>query len=148
MYEHMTTGETRFPTSTVFITWWKPETPQENQRYEAYYKKAIKIDPGNAEAHSDYGFFLSLDKNEIMMRPWQNSRRPSTSNKGYCGLLAQLCRYHEWAQPGCHRGDSLYRQALEAARESFRSLHVLQGFLVVDETRSPRRGGSLKKQSR
>nr|MDO8115545.1 hypothetical protein [Candidatus Sigynarchaeota archaeon] len=118
-YEHMEEKSERIIDERGIMILVDVGDPVENKRYEEYYEKAIEIDPGDADVHDDYGFFLFWIKRDYdkSIREFQASIdiKPADITGhllDYAGILNGLNR-----DPA--KVESLYLQAIETAPKGF-----------------------------
>ncbi len=145
MYEHVKEGDTRVPDEHGILNLVDTGDSVENQRYEDYYEKAIKLDPGNADAHHDYGFFLRWIKRDYdaALAEFKTSTDIKSEHidgylLDYAGILDGLNRDPAWVE-------ALYRQALEAAPKRFDVYLCYHYFLLWTKHDLPAAEAVLKK---
>ncbi|MBN2153270.1 MAG: tetratricopeptide repeat protein [Candidatus Lokiarchaeota archaeon] len=115
MYEHMQERSDRKIDEHGIMIMVDVGDPVENQRYEEYYEKAIELEPGNADAHHDYGFFLFWIKRDYDKSIKEFQASVDTRPEDVVGHLLDYAGILNLLNRDPAKVESLYRQAIESA---------------------------------
>jgi Tfp pilus assembly protein PilF len=130
MYDHMREKSERIIDERGIMIMVDVGDPVENQRYEQYFEKAIEIDPGNADAHHDYGFFLFWIKRDYDKALAEFQASVDLKPEHIEGFLLDYAGILDGLNRDPAKVEALYLQAIEANPTGYDPYMCYRDFLL------------------